>query len=285
MSWSGRPSPEAWSGAPGFYETGRTPYFASAYDPRLSFCLYVPRRPAQRVAALVHGTGRAAEAYRDALAGFAEDTATLILAPLFPAGLAAPGDLSAYKRLRHGGVAYDLALIAMVDEVRARFGVAEPRFLLHGYSGGGHFAHRFLMVHPDRLLGCSVGAPGIVTRLDPSHDWWAGARDFEAVFGRPLDIGAIARVPVHLVVGERDVETWEITLRPGDGWWMEGAEWQADATRIARLDGLRRDLEGIGARVTHDLVPGAAHDARAMFGAVERWFRALLPEPAPAAPG
>lgn len=276
MSWSGRPAPEAWTGAPGFYERGRTPYFASAHDPRLSFCLHVPAGPAQRVAVLVHGTGRGAETYRDAFGAFAEETGTLVLAPLFPAGLGGAGELSAYKRLRHGGIAYDLALIAMVDEVRARFGIAEPRFLLHGFSGGGHFAHRFMMVHPDRLLGCSVGAPGIVTRLDRDHDWWAGIRDFEAVFGRPIDLSAIARVPVHLVVGARDTEIWEIALRPGDGWWMDGAAWQADATRIARLDGLRRDLQAIGARVSHELIPDAAHDGRALFGPVERWFRQVL---------
>ena len=33
------------------------------------------------------------------------------------------------------------------------------RFALFGYSGGGHFVHRFFMLHPQRLWALSIGAP------------------------------------------------------------------------------------------------------------------------------
>src|SRR5690606_16426524 len=104
---------------------------------------------------------------------------------------------------------------------------------------------RFLYLHPERLLGASVGAPGIVTLLDRHHDWWVGVRDFEERFGKPLDLEAIRRVPVQLVVGGADTETWEITIPPANPWWMEGAD-LAGATRIERIRALQASLEAQG---------------------------------------
>lgn len=60
---------------------------------------------------------------------------------------------------------FDHVLLAMVDEI-APLPLAAGRFLMHGFSGGGHFAHRFFSLHPRRLLGASIGAPGMVTLLD-----------------------------------------------------------------------------------------------------------------------
>ncbi|MFN3261106.1 MAG: alpha/beta hydrolase [Pikeienuella sp.] len=277
MSWGGDFPVEAWAGAPGFYERGPTPCFTSRFDPRISFCLHVPAAP-ERIAAFVHGTGRGAETVRDAVAAFAEATATLVLAPLFPAGIEEPGALSGYKRLRSRALAYDLALIDMIDEVSERFGVQERRVLMHGFSGGGHFAHRFLFAHPERLLACSVGAPGVVTRLDEGAAWPIGLKGFEAIFGRSPDLAAIARVPVQLVIGAEDRETWEIALRPGDGWWAPGAEWQARSDRIVRIAGLRADLDALGCRIRYDEVSGVAHDGSALVPSVLRFFEDILAE-------
>lgn len=278
MSWHiGREG--AQPGALGYYDYGITPYFALQSDPRFSYCLYVPRKspPAgYRLLVALHGTARHAEGYRDAFADFAEAKGALVLAPLFPAGIEGPEDLSDYKRLRSGTIPYDLRLLDMVAEVAARYPLREGGFFLHGFSGGGHFAHRFLLAHPQQLAGVSIGAPGIVTLPDPQADWWAGIRDFAAVFGHAPDLAAIARVPVHVCVGDRDTETWEITLAPGDGWWMQGAEWQAQATRIARAERLVQALREVGCDVRFDLVPGAGHDGAAMIPCVQHWMAGQL---------
>jgi pimeloyl-ACP methyl ester carboxylesterase len=266
----------------GFYDRGPTPYFASRLDPRFSYCLHVPEDydfdGAERLnlIVLVHGTARWAEHYRSAFAGFSRAHRAIILAPLFPAGVTAPGELSSYKLMRHGGIDYDRVLLDMVAEVAERYRLRDERFLLHGFSGGGHFTHRFLYLHPERLLGASVGAPGIVTLLDFEHDFWVGVRDFEAVFGKKLDLDAIRRVPVHMVIGAEDKETWEIRLTPADDWWMDGAEGLAEANRLERMAALRESLEGHGVAVEQDIVPDAAHDGRLMLPPVEAWFARTL---------
>jgi len=261
-----------------YYASGPTPFYACAYDQRFSYCLYVPELPPigqYRLVVLVHGTNRPAERYRDAFAEFGAEHGAIIMAPLFPANISGPGDLSGYKRIRHDGIAYDKVLLAMVDEVRAQFPV-EERFRLHGFSGGAHFANRFLYAHPGALSGVSIGAPGIVTLLDDETDWIIGTGDFAEVFGTQPDRAAIAKVPVQILVGDQDTETWEITLRPGDGWWQPGAEWQQDATRIERARTLRDNLAAAGCQVQFDLLPGVDHNGAALMPAVKDWMSGLI---------
>lgn len=264
----------------GYYDKGATPYFASRLDPRFSYCLYVPQdlgdEEALDLVVLVHGTARWAEHYRSAFAEFCERNRTIVLAPLFPAGVTEPGELSGYKLLRHGGIAYDLVLIDMVAEVAERYNLRSHKFLIHGFSGGGHFAHRFLYAHPERLLGASIGAPGIVTLIDFDHDYWVGLRDFEQRFGKVLSLEAVRAVPVHMVIGAEDKETWEIRLTPADRWWMPGAEPLAEANRLERMATLRQNLEKNGVAVVQDIVPGVGHDGRAMLEPVQRWMAATL---------
>jgi pimeloyl-ACP methyl ester carboxylesterase len=270
------------AGRLGYYDLGATAYFASRADQRFSYCLHVPEDYDQDgdeeldLIVLVHGTARWAEHYRRSFSGFAVAYRTVILAPLFPAGITADRELSSYKLIRNGGVDYDLILLDMVAEVAERYRLRTSRFLLHGFSGGGHFAHRFLFIHPERLLGCSIGAPGIVTLLDPDHDFWVGIRDFEAVFGKPIELERVRGVPVHMVIGADDTETWEIRLTPADSWWMEGADALAEANRIQRMAALRTSLEDNGVSVEQDVVAGAAHDGRLMLPYVDRWFAKVL---------
>jgi len=260
-----------------YYDVGRTTVYASRHDPRFAWCAYVPEgyREAddQRYPLLVavHGTGRAMTLYRDAFVAFAERHGAIVLAPLFPSGITAPGELSSYKRLRWGGVDYDLALLAIVDEVRAKYRIAGDRFALFGFSGGGHFTHRFFYLHPERLSAVSIGAPGVVTLLDREHDYWVGVRNFEQVFGKPLDLAAMRRVPVQMVIGGADTETWEITIRPGSDWWMDGAD-LAGPDRLARMRALRQSFEAHGIAVRHDVVPGVAHRVEPLIPAVEAFL-------------
>jgi pimeloyl-ACP methyl ester carboxylesterase len=81
----------------------------------------------------------------------------------FPAGIGDPNDLHNYKFIDYQGILFDLVLLAMFEKVAARWHIRTDRFALHGFSGGGQFAHRFLLLHPDRLHGVSIGAPGRVT--------------------------------------------------------------------------------------------------------------------------
>ncbi|MQA77273.1 MAG: alpha/beta hydrolase [Streptosporangiales bacterium] len=263
------------------YETGRTTAYAARGDQRFSYCLYVPeqrpqgRRP--RLVVLVHGTERGNVRYRDAFAEFGERHGCVILAPLFPAGIDEPRELHNYKFIEYRGIRYDQVLLDMVDEVAERYDVDADRFLLHGFSGGGQFTHRFLYLHPDRLACASIGAPGRITRLDDGQPWWLGTQGFGERFGREPDIETMRTVAVQMVVGDRDVEGWEIN-NPGHSNWMDGAE-KAGATRVERLRTLRENYLENGIGVRFDLVPGVAHEGQQVLPVVRDFFRMVLLDP------
>lgn len=267
-----------------FYLFGRSTYYASHADQRFPYCLYVPEAAARRaleagtrlpLAVIVHGTDRAVELYRETFIPFADATGCVLLLPLFPAGIGEKGELHGYKYLSSHGVRYDEVLLGMVDDVAEQVPVQSERFLLTGFSGGGHFAHRFLYAHPERLSAVAIGAPGIVTLLDETLPWPAGVGGVRDVLGHPVDAAAVARVAVQVAVGGDDVETWEIAARPEDPFFIAGVN--DDRTdRQGRIVALRDSLRAAGASVRHDVVPGAAHDAVLVFPVVRDFFAAHL---------
>lgn len=265
----------------GYYERGATTYFACRADQRFGYYLYVPKAftfehaDDYRLCAVIHGTGRAPSVYRDHFADFAEANRAVVIAPLFPAGIVEPGELSNYKFLEFHGIRYDALLLAMVEEVAARYRLSETRLLAFGFSGGGHFVHRFAYLHPEKLLALSIGAPGMVTLIDPALPWWRGTADLEARFGRGVDLDALRRVPVQMVVGAEDTETWEITIEPGSRFWMEGAN-DAGANRIDRIQSLKRNFEANGIGVQLDIVPGIGHSGYQMLEPVGDFFSGVL---------
>ncbi|CAN7369925.1 alpha/beta hydrolase [Devosia sp. LjRoot3] len=263
-----------------------TPFFSLQKDSRFSYCLYVPpgyhrdEVKSARLVVAVHGTKRTAEGYRDAFASLAEETGCVVLAPLFPMGVyapysEAPEEQHNYKYLEYKGLRFDEILIAMVEEVRAALNKLEPQFLLFGFSGGGQFVHRFYYLHPDHLLGVSVGAPGSVTRIDPAVEWWPGTGGFGERFGKEIDLEALRRVPVHLVVGALDTETWNVGIKPESWTWREGAN-DAGANRVERLAALRQNLELHGISVTLSTVEGVAHSGTRVLEPVFAFFRQCL---------
>lgn len=262
------------------YDFGNTPIFASKADPRFSYCLYVPPgagsngKPCDLIVAM-HGTGRAFVEYRDAFAAFGRWNNCIILAPLFPIGSRGDGNRDGFKYMQEGDIRYDRVLLGMVDEVAERYGLKFDRFALFGYSGGGHFVHRFLMLHPDRLWAVSIGAPGSVTLLDPTRDWWVGTRDFAKKFGTEIDPKAMAQVAVHMIVGAADLETWEITHREGGRYWMPDAN-HAGRTRPERLASLKASFEAAGIAVRLDLIPNMAHDGLRAVPRVEGFLAEVL---------
>ncbi|WP_426960085.1 alpha/beta hydrolase [Muricoccus radiodurans] len=202
----------------------------------------------------------------------------IVLAPLFPVGIPDGEDDGAYKRLAAHGLRFDLVLLAMIEDAARTWRIETERFFLFGFSGGGHFAHRFLLVHPQRLCGVSVAAPGIVTLPVAEHSWWVGTADMVTVFGRSLDRNALARVPVHAVVGEDDTETWEITPQPGGVW--DRPEYRlAGADRPARLAALVEALRDLGTDVLHESVPGVAHQGAPLAARACNFFDRLLAGP------
>ena len=249
---------------------GYVPYTMSQSDPRFAYCAYVPTsadtdRP-RALSMVVHGSTRVADQYRDAFVGYAEETGSVVLAPLFPCGVLGPDDTESYKFAVRDGVRFDLALLDMVEEARARWGdrIAPGRFCLFGYSGGGQFAHRFAYMHPGSLKALSIGAPGKVTLPQEDLPWWKGLGGLEALIGHKPDLAALRNVPIQLVVGDRDISEESVLTRPGSQHWMEGIN-EAGRNRVALIDTLYDRYQAAGCQVEKAIVPDIAHDG---FGVV-----------------
>ena len=265
-----------------FYERGATAMFACRFDQRFSYCMHVPERyeasdARYPIVVASHGSGRGAQRYRNEFSEFAERHQCLVLAPLFPCGIIEPYELDNYKFIKFHDIRFDRVLLAMVDEVAERYRVDSSRFLMHGFSGGGQFVHRFLYLHPGRLAAASIGAPGRVTLLDASLPWWIGTKDFRTQFGTEPDVAAIRRVAVQMIVGANDTDTWEITMTPASKRWMPEAN-RSGNTRIERLMSLRESFVRNDIAVQFDLVPGVAHEGchPDLIGRVKDFFAGVL---------
>lgn len=262
------------------YDYGQTAIFASSADPRLHMLLYVPPtamdgRKLDLIVA-VHGTGRTSGIeFRDGFAEFCLYNDCAVLCPLFAVNLFGDGARSGYKFLEEGDIRYDLALIAMVDEMAQKYGQDWSKFALFGFSGGGQFTNRFSLLHPEKLWAASIGAPGSVTLPDVEKDWWIGVKGIAERFGTPFNPEALRDVPVHMVVGDADLETWEITHKPGGRYYMEGIN-DPGRTRPERLETLAKAYRDFGVDVTLDLVKGVSHARMQVLGHVKAFFLKAL---------
>lgn len=262
------------------YHLGATTVYSHPQDPRFAYTLYVPEGiedPDRQIDLVVslHGSTRSMEIYRNGFAEFGRWNDCVILSPLFPVGVLGDSNGEGYKHLIEGDIRYDQILLDMVANVGAKYKRDFNTFALFGYSGGGQFTHRFCYLHPERLWAASIGAPGSVTLLDVDKDWWVGVRGIEARFGKAIDHDALRKVPVHMVVGDADLETWEITHRVGGRHYMPGAN-DAGRTRPERLATLKASFEAAGIDVRFDLLPNVPHMGLKVMPAAQDFFAQVL---------
>ena len=253
---------------------GRTPWFAYQADPRLSYGLYIPRGGEEldraEILVTVHGTHRNAQLDRDAWAPFAEQHNVVVFTPLFPAAVTGPDDLDGYKAIEDGGIRYDLALFGMLDEMRLRWEARSDRFFLAGHSGGGQFTLRMMLLHPQRLRGAVISAPGRITLADPGSRWPRGTADVAERFGTSIDTAAISRTPVLLTIGSEDRGTADLAAQ------HDPSQDGFGATRLERLDTLARHLRALGAQPAIQITPSGTHSATAHIPAAQQFIGNLL---------
>jgi len=113
----------------------------------------------------------------------------------------------------------------------------------------------------------------IVTLLDPQRDWWVGIRDLKQRFAL-ISMQRRCAVPVQMLVGDADLETWEITISPAapTGWRRERC--RPHASRAA--GSLRRSFEAAGVQVRFDLLPGVSHDRMKALASVQDFLAGVL---------
>lgn len=239
-------------------------------DPRFPYWVHLPdeyyeeKNPEYELMVIIHGTGCAVENYIKEAKELADKNHLAILAPLFPGGLMERDDFNSYKLLSCDGVRYDLILLAMIEDMKNRYpGVKTDRFYLFGHSGGGQFANRFLLVHPERLKAVSIGAPGRPTFLNREEDYFWGIRNFRDYFDKDVDLEAVRKVPVQITVGERD------TKYIGDSPYGDN--------RVARMRSLKKNFEEAGIETSLQILTGLEHadGEKERVQAAERFFLGL----------
>ena len=264
-----------------YYHFGQTPFFASQFDQRFSYCLAVPEGYEEDgtevldLLVLVHGTERNPVAYRDLFTAFANEHRCMVLAPLFPVGIGEPGELDGYKYIDFHGVRYDEVLLSMIEEVNELYRINTERFMLGGFSGGGHFTHRFYYLHPERLHAISIGAPGVVTLVDQQREWPTGTSNLEEVFGRAIQLDAMREVAVQMLIGGLDTETWEISVPQGSPFYLPGVN-DESSNRQQKMRALMADFAEHGIASEQAIVPGVGHNAYEMVPAVTDFFGRAL---------
>lgn len=263
------------------YDLGATVTSACQYDQRFSYSLYVPQHFSTanardfRLLVGIHGTDRARHRLLDRFRGFADRHNHLVLVPLFPARIVDGRDMDNYKYLLYRDIRFDLILLHMIQEVIVRYQLVPAGLSMFGFSGGAHFAHRFLLLHPEQLHAVVVAAPGSVTRINDDSEWWVGTADTEALFGKPVDPAAIRKVRIHLVVGRDDTKTAGIMHVPGSSRWMSGAN-RAGGNRIERLQSLRDNLESHGIESDLAILDGVAHEEGPLIDRAAAFFEQVL---------
>lgn len=227
------------------------------------YLVYVPADVAEGAPVLVsvHGISRNARAHATAFSEFADRYGVIIVAPLFT-----EQQFPGYQRLgissRRSGPRPDLVLNAMLEEIEASTGARTDRFYLFGYSGGGQFAHRYAMSHPERVIAVAMGAPGWYTFPDDQTPY---PRGMALPNGAPLATPrpeSFLRVPMAVFVGEHD-NGRDRALRQ-----TRGVDAQQGLTRLERgrrwVDAMRKVAQrhGYDTRYEFNVLADCGHSFR-----------------------
>jgi pimeloyl-ACP methyl ester carboxylesterase len=117
----------------------------------------------------------------------------------------------------------------MIQDFRdtlAASGIAtHPKIIMEGFSASGMFVNRFCILHPERVLAATAGAPGGFPML-PVEEYKGerlrypvGIADLDTVAGRPFEAEAFSKVRLMIYMGEEDKNDsvpYADSFEPGD---------------------------------------------------------------------
>ncbi len=227
--------------------------------PPLEYFTCVPERlaPSASLLVAVHGVSRKANEQAQLLAPLCEKTGSVLAAPHFSQEL-----FPDFQRLgRPGrGPRADLALDAMLSELRRDLECLFGRVILFGYSGGGQFVHRYVMAHPGRVTNAIVAAPGWFTFPSRDRAYPYGLRMKRELPGVEFRAEAFLRVPITVAVGAKDDDPEAEHLRHSSA-----LDRQQGRSRLERAETWVRAMQqaakeaGLVSRVRLVTLPGVDH--------------------------
>jgi pimeloyl-ACP methyl ester carboxylesterase len=250
----------------------------------LDYRAFVPPEPDRRTALVaVHGSTRGGARHFRAILPMAIARNVPLIVPTF-----SEQRYGGYQTLAGGDgpLSAQRAFEATLDDVQTSLGLDTTSVDLLGVSGGAQFAHRSALVAPARVRRLVTVSAGWYTYLDPTRAFPHGCGPSKASGGLTPDVEAFLLLPLHILVGERDVER-DARLRTGTA--IDRRQGVNRLTRALRwvdhLEDVAR-IRGVPSVVSFDLLPNTGHSfAEAVHrGAlVDRVFHFLHPRAAVAA--
>ena len=233
-------------------------------DSALRYYIYVPQKCNEHCSQFVsvHGVSRNAREHAEMFAQLAEKYGVVLVAPVFSRRYF--GD---YQRLgREGcGRRADYAMQLITREVESLTGANSSKISLFGFSGGGQFAHRYTMAHPDHVQRLVIGAAGWYTYPEASCKYPYGTAPTSRLQGVRFNVKMFLQVPACVLVGQ-----WDIKYDPGLNQ-SARIQRQQGTTRLERgrrwIDTMNRAAMAHGMDTSYEfsMLPGVDHDfTRAM---------------------
>ncbi|MDQ3372801.1 MAG: hypothetical protein M3521_02805 [Acidobacteriota bacterium] len=109
---------------------------------------------------------------------------------------------------------FDLQLVAMIDDARAKLAKEKLKFdkrvFMIGWSASGMFANRFTFLHPKHIKAAVVGSPGgwaiapVASFKEKTLRYPIGINDFKSISGKKLDLKNLRKVPLFMFLGDED---------------------------------------------------------------------------------
>ncbi len=206
----------------------------------------------------IHGIRRGAKAQAKLFGARAAARGRPVIAPLF-----SERDWPRYQQVVRNKRA-DLALLALMMELRLANIWTTRTFELVGYSGGGQFVHRFAMLYPqmvDRLTVVSAGwftfpddaafPYGLAARPGRTDDW--GPR-------LAAGLNRFLQLPIQVCVGAQDNVADANTRNTPQIDEQQGADRMTRAKRWATALQEAAGARGIRPQVSFKVLPNCGHD-------------------------
>ncbi len=165
---------------------------------------------------LFHGASRAAEAYRDNSAGFAEEYGRMVIVPEFDR------ERFPNRLYQMGGALTEDGTVAPEDErtfayvpklvqhIREREGKPDLPYILLGYSAGAQFVERmasFMDTDAERLIAMSPGSSMFPTR---DMDYGLGFGGLPEEWSSDERIRRYLALPLTIAIGTADTEMGQL---------------------------------------------------------------------------
>jgi poly(3-hydroxybutyrate) depolymerase len=236
---------------------GRIVLRALASDPTQEYLLYVPEEAPVDASIMVsvHGLSGNAAKHASVFSPLCDELGVVMLTPIFTSELHRD-----FQRLgrKNRGHRTDLLLHRVLAEAASLSGADPTRIDLVGFSAGAQFAHRYAMVHPDRVAHAVVAAAGWYTFPDHRQRYPYGIRPVRELEDVSFDPEAFLRVPIEVLVGSLDTTTAKLrsterTIAQQGRSRLERARNWVAAMRAAA------QAHGIEPRVTLTEVDGVGH--------------------------